>query len=291
MKKRWLGVTILISKDYSEAVLNFLFEQGATGIEEIDEFSGKQRLRAYFIQNGKEKKILRDIYKYLESLKSFDPEIFHKIKIISIIEKDWAQDWQRFFKPIRLYSKFLIKPPWIDIKMRKGEIPISIFPGMAFGTGTHPTTKLCIKALEMVVKKNNLSVLDLGTGSGILAIISAKLGAKVVWGLDKDEAAVENAIRNVKDNGLSGIVKIKKGSIGTIKRMFDIIVSNIDLKTLKRLSTSIIKRVNRYGFLILSGILEVDMKELKKHYLKGDRFSLVKTLKDGQWICLILKRI
>ncbi len=292
MKKRWLGITILIPNDYSESISNFLFEQGATGIEEIEEVSGKQRIRAYFIQDGREERILRAINKYIKSLKSFDPEIsLFEMETISIPEKDWASEWRRFFKPFRLFSKFLIKPPWAEVRIKKGEIPVNIFPAMAFGTGTHPTTKLCIKALDMIIKRNNISVLDIGTGSGILSIISAKLGAKVVWGVDRDEIAVENAIKNVEDNGLLNIVKIKKGSVGTFRRKFDIIVSNIDLKTLKRLSHSISKRVNKDGFLILSGVLETEVEELKKHYLEGNKFILVKTLKDKEWVCLVLKRL
>lgn len=292
MPKRWLGVSILIPKNYSEALSNFLFEQGATGIEEIEEFSGNLRLRAYFVQDGSEKKLLRAISKYIKSLKYLDKEISNlEMETVSIPEKDWAADWKRFFKPFQVSSKFIIKPPWAKVKVKEGMIPINILPAMAFGTGTHPSTKLCIKALEELEKIDDLSVLDFGTGSGILAIISAKLGANDVLGIDKDEVAIENARINVKENSVLNIVKIKRASIGNIKRTFDIIVANIDLKTLKRSCNSIIKRVKKNGFVILSGILETEMERLKKFYMRKNRFKLIKSLKDGEWACIVMKKL
>lgn len=292
MPKRWLGVSILIPKNYSEALSNFLFEQGATGIEEIEEFSGNLRLRAYFVQDGSEKKLLQAISKYIKSLKYLDKEISNlEMETVSIPEKDWAADWKRFFKPFQVSSKFIIKPPWAKVKVKEGMIPINILPAMAFGTGTHPSTKLCIKALEELEKIDDLSVLDFGTGSGILAIISAKLGANDVLGIDKDEVAIENARINVKENSVLNIVKIKRASIGNIKRTFDIIVANIDLKTLTRSCNSIIKRVKKNGFVILSGILETEMERLKKFYIGKNRFKLIKSLKDGEWACIVMKKL
>jgi ribosomal protein L11 methyltransferase len=292
MGKSWFVITIYITKNYSDAISNFLIEQGARGIEEFEEFPERLKLRGYFIEDSRKKKILNSIHRYLNSLKSMDPEMFPaKIDTLSIPDKDWSENWKRFFKPIKVSKRFLIKPPWVKVGRKRGQVPITILPAMAFGTGTHPTTKMCIKALEAIIQKKGLSVLDLGTGSGILSIVSAKLGARVVWAIDIDETALENAKENVEKNGLSDVIKIKKGSIGSVRRGFDIVVANISLRSLKRMSFAIKKRVYPKGFLILSGLLKNEKKELERYYVEGKKFKLIKTLKDGEWICLILKKI
>ena len=108
-------------------------------------------------------------------------------------------------------------PPWERAVLKRGQIPIEITPGMAFGTGTHATTQLCIQVLENRMKRKGLSVLDVGTGSGILAIVAAKLGAQEVWAIDIDEVAIEGARENTEKNGVKGIVRIRKGGIGRIQ--------------------------------------------------------------------------
>ena len=165
----------------------------------MDEDLRWKRLRTYFLQNGKEKRVLHALHRYLKSLRKIYPEIPHtQIKTASLPEQDWGENWKRFFKPVQVTSRFVVKPPWSKARLKRGQIPININPGMAFGTGTHATTKLCIRALEERLKRKGLSVLDVGTGSGILSIVAAKLGAKEVWGIDIDGVAVEIARENVK---------------------------------------------------------------------------------------------
>jgi ribosomal protein L11 methyltransferase len=161
---------------------------------------------------------------------------------------------------------------------------------MAFGTGTHPTTILCIQALEERLKKTGLSVLDVGTGSGILSVIAAKLGAKEVWGIDIDGVALENARENVEKNHVSDVVKIRKGSIGGLQKKFDVIVVNIDLKSLRRMRRPLLKHLKNQGFLILSGILEKEEERLREHYLKTGLLQWVKVAQEGEWACFIFKK-
>ena len=289
--RRWLVVELNVPKELGEAVSNFLIEQGATGIEELESDVEWQRLRTYFEQDGKEKAVLNSLHRYLKSLKQIRPEIPRPhVKTTTLPEQDWGENWKRFFKPVQVTSKFVVKPPWARIRPKRGQIPIDITPGMAFGTGTHATTILCIEALEERIKKRGLSVLDVGTGSGILSIIAAKLGAQEVCGIDIDGVAVENARENLEKNQVSDIVKIKKGSLSVLHGKFDVIVANIDLKSLRKMRNSLLGRLNHRGSLILSGILEKDKERIRKHYLETKLLRCIKETQEGEWVCLTFRK-
>ena len=157
--KRWLVVELFIPREFGEGVSNFLIEQGATGIEELEGDLKRERLRTYFPQDGKEASILYGLRRYLKSLEKIVPEIPRaQIKTASLPEQDWSENWKRFFKPVQVTARFVVKPPWSKIRLRKGQSSIVITPGMAFGTGTHATTLLSIRALEETLKKKGLCV-------------------------------------------------------------------------------------------------------------------------------------
>jgi ribosomal protein L11 methyltransferase len=289
--KRWLVVELLIAKEFEEAVSNFLIEQGATGIEELGGDLKRERLRTYFPQGEGKKRILAVLQRYLKSLNRLFPEHPRvQIRTASLPEQDWGENWKRFFKPVQVTSRFLVKPPWSRVRLKRGQIPIDITPGMAFGTGTHATTILCIQALEERLKRRGQSVLDAGTGSAILSVVAAKLGAKEVWGIDIDGVAVENARENVEKNHVSDIVKIRKGSIGSLQKKFDVIVANIDLKSLRRMRRPLVGRLKNQGFLILSGILEEEKERLREGYLKTELLRWIKVAQAGKWACLTFKK-
>lgn len=268
-----------------------MMEQGSTGIEELDGDSGWIRLRAYFEEDGRKGRILRSLHRYLKSLERIDPEISRtRIDTISIADQDWGENWKRFFKPVEVGSRFVVKPPWRSIRLKRRQILIEITPGMAFGTGTHATTKLCIRALEKRIKGRGISVLDVGTGSGILAIASAKLGAHEVWGVDIDGAAVKDARENVKRNGASGKVKIRKGSIGNVQKKFAVVVANIDKKRLKRMRGPLIRHVKGHGFLILSGILEEEGEGIREQYMEAGQFRWARMEREDEWVSITFKK-
>lgn len=290
--RRWLVITLLVPNEFEEGVSNFLIEQGASGIEEIDEGSKGKRLRTYFPQDGGKKRIFRDLRRYLNSLQNLNPQMAHiSFEAVSIADQNWAENWKGFFKPVRITSKFVVKPPWLKTQLKRDQIPITITPGMAFGTGTHATTKLCIQALGQRLRRRGVSVLDVGTGSGILSIVAARLGAGEVWGTDIDEVAIENARENVKQNGISGIVRIRKGTIGSVRKRFDVIVANIDVRNLKKMRQSFIHHLKSHGFLILSGILEEDAERLRQHYMDTGRFQWAKAMQEGEWVCLTFRKV
>jgi ribosomal protein L11 methyltransferase len=289
--KQWLVINLLIPREVEEGISNFLIEQGATGIEEIDENLKWEKLKAYFLKDGKEKNVLRALHRYLRSLQAISPGMDSvKIEMISIPEQDWGENWKRFFKPAQAGSRFLVMPPWSKTRLRQGQIPIVINPGMAFGTGTHATTKLCIHALEARLRGRGRSVLDVGTGSGILSIAAAKLGAREVLGVDVDAVAAGAARENVRQNGVSDIVRIRKGGVGSIRRKFDIVVANIDHKSLRRMRIPLLRHVKAQGFLILSGILKVEGDLFRQHYLKTGGFRWAKVTQEEEWVCLVFKK-
>ncbi len=289
--KRWLVVELSIPKEFGEGVSNFLIEQGATGIEELEEDLKQQRLRTYFPEDGKETRILHALRHYLKSLEKIVPEIPRaQMKTASLPEQDWSKNWKRFFKPVQVTPRLVVMPPWSRVRLKKGQTSIVITPGMAFGTGTHATTLLSIQALEETLKKKGHCVLDVGTGSGILSIIAAKLGAKEVWGIDIDGVAVENARENVVKNDVSAIVKARKGSLGDLHKRFDVVVANIDLKSLRRMRKPLLNHLKKQGVLILSGILEQEKERIRLHYLETKLLRWIKTTQEGEWVCLIFKK-
>jgi ribosomal protein L11 methyltransferase len=289
--KHWLVVELLVPKGFRDAISNFLIEEGATGVEEVDEDLKWEKFKVYFPQNGKGKKVIRSLSRYLKSLQRIAPEMSRvQIETTSIPEQDWGENWKRFFKPVQATSTFVVKPPWSKIRLKKNQIPIDIYPAMAFGTGTHATTKLCLKALERRSGKKGFSVLDVGTGSGILSIAAARLGAHEVLGLDIDGAAVKNARENVERNRVSDIVKIRKGRIGSIRERFNGVVANIDFKNLKRMRRSLIRHLKGQGCLILSGILIEEEERVRQHYLETGLLQWLETDREGEWTCLTFRR-
>jgi len=289
--RRWLAVSLSAPKEFEEGISNFLMEQGAKGIEELEEDLERKRLKAYFPEDGTEKRVFHALRRYLKSLQGLDPEMSRtKIETTFIFEQDWGENWKRYFKPLRVTSRFVVKPPWSRIRPQKGQMVIQITPGMAFGTGTHATTRLSIRAMEGTLKKRGLSILDLGTGSGILSIAAAKLGAKEVLGLDIDGAAVKNARENVDQNHVADIVKIRKGRIGGIRKRFDRVVANIDIRSLMRLRNPLLRHLKGQGILILSGILEGERDRLGQYYLETGNFQWARVTQEEGWACLILKK-
>ena len=290
-RRRWLLISLHVPGPSVEAVSNFLMEQDAAGIEENGEGQKGERLKAYFLRDGREGGVLRALRRYLKSLQAIQPEISQaKIETVTIPEQDWGETWKRFFKPFRVTSRVVVNPPWSSFQPKKNEVSIVINPGMAFGTGTHATTKLCIRALEKGLKKKGLSVLDVGTGSGILSILAARIGAGEVLGIDTDEVAVEVARENVRQNRVSDLVQVRKGSVGHLRRQFDVVVANIDFRGLRRMRQPLLRHLKRKGLLVLSGLLEGQGDRLRQYYIDTGLLRWAQSTREGEWICLTFQK-
>jgi ribosomal protein L11 methyltransferase len=181
-----------------------------------------------------------------------------ELTVTTLDEEDWANAWKEYFRPLHASKRVVVRPPWYEYEARPGEVVVVLDPGMAFGTGTHPSTRLCLMALEEHLRTGD-RVLDVGTGSGILAIAARKLGASHVDAVDTEPVAVRSAIENVARSGLSDDVSVVAGTVGAdgpFPGQYDLVVANIIARVLIELHQPLIHAVRSDGLLLLSGIVE-----------------------------------
>ena len=199
---------------------------------------------------------------------------------------DWADGWKKDFKIVRVSSRLLIVPAWKNVTPENKPIVIRIDPGLAFGTGLHPTTRLCLKALEGVVRRGS-RVLDVGTGSGILAIAARKLGAQRVIALDTDPEAVAAARRNFKLNGIQSGVSLRLGGLSRrrISRM-DVIAVNILSRTIRTLAAELAGHLRPGGILIAAGLLEAQSGEVSAA-LRAAGLKMIGRRHRQGWVLLL----
>lgn len=206
-------------------------------------------------------------------------------------EESWRDAWKKHFGLQRIGESIVIRPSWISYRLREGEVVIDIDPGMAFGTGQHPTTAMCLRGLEEFVREGS-SILDLGCGSGILAIAAARLGAKRVLAVDIDPQAVSAARDNVNRNAVSATVEVREGSLdpeSPIGERFDIVVANISGMVLERLAPAIWDVLNEGGRLIASGFLDDAVEGLSRAFSDAG-LSVERTVEDGVWRSIVARR-
>lgn len=203
-------------------------------------------------------------------------------------ESDWRESWKKHFGVQRIGRALVVKPSWTQYRLKDGEIVIEIDPGMAFGTGQHPTTAMCLRALEKLVRRG-IRVLDLGCGSGILGIAAAKLGATRVLALDIDPNAVRAARENAAVNGAGPEIDVREGTPETIGgEQFDIIVANISGLTLERLAYALSERLARGGVLVTSGFLDDAVGGLTQAY-EAAGLAVEAVIEDGVWRTVIAR--
>ena len=208
----------------------------------------------------------------------------------TLAEADWAEAWKAHFYVHRVGRRVVIKPSWRAYAPSADDVVIELDPGMAFGTGLHPTTQLCLQELEERVRPGN-RVLDLGTGSGILAIAAARLGASRVLALDTDAVAVAVARANIEANGLAETIAAKQGTLPLpgSGRTFDVVVANIIARVIADLAVSLAEVLAPAGTLIASGILLQREQEVATAlYAAGLR--AVGRRQDGDWLALVAQR-
>ncbi|MBN1312572.1 MAG: 50S ribosomal protein L11 methyltransferase [Anaerolineae bacterium] len=207
-------------------------------------------------------------------------------------EEDWAEAWKKDFHPIRVGKHLVIRPSWTDFEVDAEDIVIELDPGMAFGTGTHPTTQLCLQACEWFAHSCNAMV-DLGTGSGILAIAAAKLGCSQIVACDIDEDAVEAARQNAVSNGVEHQVIVQRGSLDgliTSDQHFDLGMANITANIILDMAHHDIQHIlYPSGHFIFSGILQEQADEVISA-LAAAELTLLDQLQMGEWIMLVTQR-
>ena len=199
-------------------------------------------------------------------------------------EESWRDSWKKHFGIQRHGRALVVKPSWTHYRLKGGDVVIEIDPGMAFGTGQHPTTAMCLRALEDQVR-TGASVLDLGCGSGILAIAAVKLGARRVLALDVDPNAVRAARENAAANAVADVIEVREGTLEAEGRPFDVIVANISGLTLERLAVPLARSLAPGGSLITSGFLEDAVAGLSSVF-EGAALR-VSVVRDGVWWAII----
>lgn len=216
-----------------------------------------------------------------EELGSWDFELEEKKS------EDWSQKWKEKWDVTHVTDKIAVVPDWIDYVPKKGEVIIKLEPGCAFGTGTHQTTQLCMKALEKYMKPND-KVADIGMGSGILSILAKKLGASYVYGCDTDYTVIEVAKENAKKNGVDAIFEL--GTADKVNEKFDFVCANILHFVLAEIMGDLKNLMKKGAIMSLSGILD-EKKQMVIDAYEKENLELVEEIHQDQWTSFVVKRI
>ncbi len=284
-----------------EAVSDFLNALGSGGaiFSEAKKHRrpGYERLTGFFANDRRLPGRMAKLEKYVLSLPALFPlQPISKLQIQAIADEDWINRWRETIVPTKVSEKFWVAPEWQKAPAEAeapGSQVIIMEPGLAFGTGFHPSTKLCLEIIEELAPEKGRGVLDVGTGTGILAMAAAMLGAKEVLAVDNDPLALRVAEDNLKRNGLLGKVKLVKAGNKTNQRLskkkFDLIVANLFLGELKRLAQYLVAHLAPGGLLAVSGILPHQSAEVVKAYKKLGLQIIKKKEKQG-WLLILMKK-
>ncbi len=268
-RRLWVELIIKCSKSVEEPLCDFLISELERGVIIEEGAEGGHDLlyiKAYLSREDLDSGALKAIEAYMKELETIHPDATLEIEDEKVVEEDWHDKWKEYFKPIKIGRHLVVKPSWEEYVPAIQDIVIEIDPGRAFGVGSHPSTRLVLQRLEHLSHEGLLEyavVLDVGTGSGILAIAAAKLGAKEVMAIDNDPDAVETARDNVRLNHVHDTVSVSTTPVWDVEGPFDIVLANIDKDTLLLLSSDIAKQVKRGGRLLLSGILDTQVGSIK----------------------------
>jgi ribosomal protein L11 methyltransferase len=290
MSHSFIEIKLALPKAFSELFGNLLVDNGCKGYVAEDRGRDRVALKGYLKGKLKADSLLDKVNKYAESLRKLDKnDLEVKVKLTEIKEEDWSRNWKKTFKPIQVTNRIIIKPSWIEKRFPR-KLVVEIKPKMAFGTGEHSTTKLCLRALEKHIKINS-RVLDLGTGSGILAIAAAKLGASFVLALDVDPDAIGNARENIKRNKVQKIVDLKLGTLSSkiADDSFDLITANLTRTQIIKFFDGMNRVLKEGGIFILSGIQTGEKKEMMK-FLLTNKASLKEIVSKKGWVCFVSEK-
>ncbi len=275
------------------AISNVLEGFGVVGIckEELASNQSEIIVKGYIKNKRLSDKELELLKEKLFKLREYNLDIgVGKIELKSLKEEDWAYKWQENFKTIKITDKIVIKPVWEEYEVKDDEVLITINPGRAFGTGYHETTRGCLEMLSKYIN-SNYNVIDVGTGTGILAIAANKLGADSVLALDIDPVAVENARSNATLNKVSEEIKFKEGNLlEGVTGTYHLAVVNILPHIIINLIPDLDKVLKSEGYCILSGIIEEKKDEVREELLNYG-FEVVEIIQRGDWVTIVGRNI
>ncbi|HPX60718.1 MAG TPA: 50S ribosomal protein L11 methyltransferase [Deltaproteobacteria bacterium] len=305
MSNKWLEITCDVPEELADMLADFLTGLSGKGVcmenLDVDAFSQSEithattvSIKTYFDARDDINLRMNQISHYLKHLSEEHPGMTLSDPVLSEVRsEDWSSSWKINFKPLRIGRRLLIVPTWEQAETRPDDILLRIDPGMAFGTGGHETTRLCLELLEDLFDAPGAavtpSVLDLGTGSGILAMAAWRLGAGHVMAVDIDPEAVQVARENFELNQLSDKIECDTTPLESIPETFDIILANILAEELARLAPCLTERLKPGGMLILSGILS-EKEQLVLEGFASTGLRHVRTRHLGDWVAMHYQR-
>lgn len=300
---QWIEVSMLVDGEAAEAVAQELhrFCHQGVSVEQMGILPdiwddgdkppiNQLMVRGYFADDHRAADTQAEIERivgYLNMMYPMGTPVFSKVD-----DEDWANAWKKHYQPVRLGQRILIRPLWIEMEANPDDVVIGLDPGQAFGTGTHPTTQLCLEALEWLLKPG-LDVLDLGCGSGILAIAAAKLGAGKIVAVDNDPVAVKATIENAEQNGVANQINAFEGSLEnliTSARRFDLVVVNILARIIIPMCDNHLgDTVRPGGKAIFSGIIN-DQADDVEAALRRTGLNPIARHNQGDWVLIEAER-
>lgn len=297
---KYIEMTINTSKDKKDIIEGILFDYGIYNTEEIssdlvDELDQDEKdwdFIDYPLLNSEKNIFAIRIYpENLEDAKNLKIELEEENLGKCLIEKkddeDWANNWKKYYKPLEIGKKLAIVPEWEDYDNENREI-IKINPGMAFGTGTHESTYMCLELLEKYVQ-NDDEIFDIGCGSGILAIAALKLGAKKALAIDIDEKCIDASHENASLNNLEDKMEIEKGNLlDVVKGRADLIVSNIIAEIIVDEIKNLKNHMDKDGIFITSGIIK-ERRQMVIDALEENGFEIIDELDKNNWVAIVGK--
>jgi ribosomal protein L11 methyltransferase len=281
-KQGWHALDVDLEPDAREAVEYALMEAGALGTETNDSTDGLLRITGYFEDLPNREGVRRELF---ESLRIYNlpSSSVRNMNVREVAERDWLEEWKQNWQPVRV-GRFIIAPPWSTVADIHDQIVIRIEPGMAFGTGTHETTRLCLQAIEKYFAGG--SFLDVGTGTGILAIAAAKLFPQSrIEALDTDESAIAIARENAEANGVRDQIHFRAGSVEESTASAALVGANLTADVINSMLPALVSLT--CGKLILSGVLETQI-EMVRSRLGDCGISDVEIAQDGEWVSMIV---
>jgi ribosomal protein L11 methyltransferase len=292
----WIEVCLTVDPQLSESCSSIIFEETGQGsiTEDLnDAFSRFSRLKAYLPKDGSFRHNLLKLRKRVFDLHAHFPDFpSPHWDLRQIFNENWQENWKKYFKPLRVCSNIIVCPTWQTFEPAAGEVVIKLDPGQAFGTGGHLSTRLCLKAMESLSQGSYnrdflfSRVLDVGTGSGILALAAACFQASSVLAIDNDPLAVEAAQTHVQLNGLGDIIQVELATPESVQGLFSLILANLTLNDLVSLARLLKNLLLPGGILVTSGVLGSQAGSLIRT-LAREKIPLETLILEEEWACVI----